>query len=168
MTLIPPIAGRPPDQIGILVADMEEAMRRYEDVWALGGWRGFHYDPDTVPVMTYRGEPGAYRVTIAISPTTPQIELVESQQGPSIYEEWLAERGEGLHHLGFWVASLEASVAEFEAAGYEAIQTGSGYGLDGDAGYAYFDTARELGVILELIEVPRRRREPDFVYPARD
>jgi catechol 2,3-dioxygenase-like lactoylglutathione lyase family enzyme len=162
---VPPIAGRPPDQIGILVADIEEAMRRYERAWALGGWRGFHYGPDTVPVMTYRGEPGAYAATIAISPTTPQIELVQPHRGPSIYEEWRAARREGLHHLGFWVASLAESVPEFEAAGYAAIQTGSGYGLDGDGGYAYFDTLAELGVVLELIEVPKRRRPPDFVYP---
>ena len=167
MTLpIPPIAGRPPDQVGILVGDMDEAMRRYEQAWAIGGWRGFHYGPETVPALTYRGQPGSYRVTIAISPTTPQIELVEPREGPSIYEEWLAQRGEGLHHLGFWVDSLTNAAAEFTASGYEAIQTGAGYGLDGDGGYAYFDTSAELGVILELIEVPKRRREPDFVYPA--
>ena len=76
------------------------------------------------------------------------------------------QRGEGLHHLGFWVDSLTEAAAEFTASGYEAIQTGAGYGLDGDGGYAYFDTSAELGVILELIEVPKRRREPDFVYPA--
>ena len=105
-------------------------------------------------------------MTIAISPTTPQIELVQPREGPSIYEEWLAQRGEGLHHLGFWVDSLTDAAAEFTASGYEAIQTGAGYGLDGDGGYSYFDTSAELGVILELIEVPKRRREPDFVYPA--
>ena len=44
-------------------------------------------------------------------------------------------------------------------------QTGGGYGLDGDGGYAYFDTVASFGVILELIEVPKRRREPDFVWP---
>jgi catechol 2,3-dioxygenase-like lactoylglutathione lyase family enzyme len=163
---IPPIAGRPPDQIGILVADIDEAMRRYERAWNLGGWRGFHYGPDTVPVLTYRGRPGVYRITIAISPTIPQIELVEPRSGPSIYDEWRSTRGDGLHHLGFWVDSLATSVAEFEAAGYEAIQSGSGYGLDGDGGYAYFDTEAELGVVLELIEVPKRRREPDFLYPC--
>ena len=90
-------------------------------------------------MLTYRGRPGPYRVTIAISPTTPQIELVQPREGPSIYDEWLAERGEGLHHLGFWVDSLTEAAAEFAASGYEAIQTGAGYGLDGDGGYAYFD-----------------------------
>jgi methylmalonyl-CoA/ethylmalonyl-CoA epimerase len=35
------------------------------------------------------------------------------------------------------------------------------YGLDGDGGFAYLNTHERLGVILELIEVPARRREPE-------
>jgi catechol 2,3-dioxygenase-like lactoylglutathione lyase family enzyme len=160
-----PVAGRGPDQVGILVPDLQEALERYSRVWGLDGWRGFRYGPGTVPETTYRGEPGSYRVTIAISATTPQIELLEVEEGPSIYDEWLAERGHGLHHLGFWVPSLADAVPEMEAAGYAVTQSGAGYGLDGDGGYAYFDTERDLGVVLELIEVPKRRREPDFTYP---
>ena len=166
MTLpLPPIAGRAPDQIGILVRDLDSALARYEREWGLGPWRGFVYGPDTIPSTSFRGEPGRYRVQIAISGTVPQIELLEALEGPSIYDEWLAERGEGLHHLGFWVDSLAAGIADMEAAGYRAVQTGEGYGLDGDGGYAYFDTRERLGVLVELIEIPRRRREPDFVWP---
>lgn len=50
-------------------------------------------------------------------------------------------------------------------AGYDVLQSGRGYGLDGDGGYAYFDTERDFEVIVEAIEVPKRRREPDFVWP---
>jgi catechol 2,3-dioxygenase-like lactoylglutathione lyase family enzyme len=160
-----PIAGRAPDQIGILVADLDAALARYERDWGLSPWRGFVYGHDTIPSVTYLGEPGRYRVRIAISPTTPQIELIEALNGPSIYDGWVAEHGEGLHHLGFWVESLEEGVAAMEGEGYSPVQTGGGYGLDGDGGYAYFDTAAVLGVIVELIEVPKRRREPDFVWP---
>jgi catechol 2,3-dioxygenase-like lactoylglutathione lyase family enzyme len=160
-----PIAGRPPDQIGILVPDLEEGLARYSSVWGLGPWRGFVYGPDTVPSLTYRGAPARYRVRLAITGTTPQIELLEVLEGPTIYDAWLARHGEGLHHLGFWVDSLEEGVAEMEASGLAVAQSGAGYGLDGDGGYAYFDTAASLGVIVELIELPKRRREPDFVWP---
>ena len=51
------------------------------------------------------------------------------------------------------------------AAGYDLLQSGYGYGLDGDGGYAYFDTERDFGIIVEALEVPRRRREPDFTWP---
>jgi catechol 2,3-dioxygenase-like lactoylglutathione lyase family enzyme len=166
VTPLQPIAGRPPDQIGILVHHLEDALPRYERQWGLSEWRGFVYGPDTIPRMTFRGEPGRYRVRIAITRTTPQIELLDVLEGPSIYDGWLDRHGEGLHHLGFWVESLEKSVAAMEAGGLVPIQTGSGYGLDGDGGYAYFDTTETLGVLVELIEVPKRRRPPDFTWPA--
>jgi methylmalonyl-CoA/ethylmalonyl-CoA epimerase len=159
------IDGRPPDQIGILVPDLDEALERYEGSWGGGPWRIYTYGPGRIPWLTYRGEPGAYELRLAISAGKPQIELVEPLAGPSIYEEFLARGGTGLHHLGFWVESLEESIASFQAAGYAQIQAGGGYGLDGDGGYSYFDTERDFGVILETIEIPKRRREPEAVYP---
>jgi hypothetical protein len=45
-------------------------------------------------------------------------------------------------------------------AGYQPIQRGEGYGVDGDGAFAYFDTTNALGVIIELIELPKQRRPP--------
>ena len=44
---------------------------------------------------------------------------------------------------------------------------GSGFGLDGDGHYAYLDTEDRLGVTLELIERPKRRHQPEAVYPPK-
>lgn len=33
------------------------------------------------------------------------------------------------------------------------------------AGAAYYDTVEEFGFVVEAIEVLRRRRAPDFVWP---
>lgn len=44
--------------------------------------------------------------------------------------------------------------------GYRVTQTARGYGLNGDGGFAYFDTERDLGVVVEAIEVPVARRPP--------
>lgn len=160
------LAGRGPSQIGILVGDLEAALARYDELWGGGPWRCYRYAPDTINTVCYRGEPGSYSIWIAINETTPQIELVQPVAGPSIYEEWIERRGLGLHHLGFWVDSLAGTVASMEAAGYAVIQSGGGYGLDGDGGYAYFDTECDFDVVLEAIEVPKRRREPDYVWPS--
>jgi methylmalonyl-CoA/ethylmalonyl-CoA epimerase len=71
----------------------------------------------------------------------------------------------GLHHVGVLVETLDAAIESMRRAGYDVLQSGRGYGLDGDGGYAYFDTERDFEVIVEAIEVPKRRREPDFVWP---
>jgi catechol 2,3-dioxygenase-like lactoylglutathione lyase family enzyme len=165
MRRLPMLDGRGPSQVGILVEDMEAALARYDALWGGGPWRGYRYDATTLPELGYRGGAGRYGVLIAINQTTPQVELLQAVEGPSIYHEWLEHRGYGLHHLGFWVDSVAETTASMTAAGYELIQSGAGYGLDGDGGYAYFDTERDLGILVEAIEVPRRRREPDFVWP---
>ena len=47
------------------------------------------------------------------------------------------------------------------------MQSGRGYGRLGDGGFAYLDTERELGLILELIEIPKERIPPEAEFPPR-
>jgi methylmalonyl-CoA/ethylmalonyl-CoA epimerase len=159
------IAGRPVGQVGILVRDLDRALERYSSLWGLGPWTGYVYGPETLPELTYRGQPGRYSMRIALASSAPQVELIEPLEGPSIYHEWLESRSEGVHHLAVYVGSLDEAIASMGAAGYALLQSGSGYGLDGDGGYAYFDTEHDFGVALEAIEIPGRRREPDFTWP---
>jgi hypothetical protein len=60
---------------------------------------------------------------------------------------------------------MAMALREAEAAGLVMLQDGAGFGRDGDGHYAYLDTERLLGVMLELIERPRDRSEPEDVYP---
>ncbi len=165
MGSIETLAGRPVGQVGIIGRDIDRALERSSTLWGLGPWAGYVYGPASVPMLTYRGEPGRYAMRIALAGQGPQVELLEPLEGPSIYEEWLESRPEGLHHVGVYVESLERAIESMAAAGYDLLQSGSGYGLDGDGGYAYFDTERDFGIIVEALEVPRRRREPDFTWP---
>jgi methylmalonyl-CoA/ethylmalonyl-CoA epimerase len=158
--------GRPVGQIGIVVRDLERAFEQYGGRWGLGPWIGYVYGPETVPRLTYRGEPGRYSMRIALAGASPQVELVQPLEGPSIYEEWLEAGRGGLHHVAVYTDSLDEAIASVRDAGYDVLQSGQGYGLDGDGGYAYFDTERDFDVIVEAIEVPKRRREPDFVWPT--
>jgi methylmalonyl-CoA/ethylmalonyl-CoA epimerase len=49
--------------------------------------------------------------------------------------------------------------------GYAILQAGRGFGADGDGAYAYFDTERDFGCILEAIVGPRRMPEPERTFP---
>lgn len=160
-----PLDGLPVGQVGILVKDVEAALDLYAPFFGQGSWLGYVYGPENVARLQYRDEPAQFRVKVALSSTTPQIELLQQVSGPSIYEEWAAAHGLGLHHLGFIVDSVEAAIAAMERAGYRLLQAGIGTGVHGDGGFAYFDTEPALGVILEAIEIPAVRRPPDFTYP---
>jgi catechol 2,3-dioxygenase-like lactoylglutathione lyase family enzyme len=154
-------------QIGILVPDLDGALRAYGAFGTIESWSIYTYGPPTVPSLRYRDGPGRFSVRIALGGRAPQIELMQPIEGPSLYDEWIAERGYGLHHLGFFVPSLDVAVAAMTDAGFAVLQRGSGYGLDGDGGFAYFDTADLASVILEAIEVPTRRRTPEATWPGR-
>ena len=154
-------------QIGILVPNLEEGLRTYGAIPAIESWSIYTYGPDFVPQLEYRGQPGRYSVRLALGGKGPQIELMEPLGGPSIYQEWIAEHGFGLHHLGFYVDSLQDAIRAMADAGYPVLQMGTGYGVDGDGGFAYFDTLAATSVVFEAIEVPARRRPPEEVWRAR-
>ncbi|MBU6280125.1 MAG: VOC family protein, partial [Actinomycetales bacterium] len=145
-------------QIGILVPDLAPAIRQWSAVMGSENWLVFTYDSEALPNMTYRGRPGAFAMRVALLGRDPQIELIESLRGPNIYDDWLADHGYGTHHLGFYVESITATMKSLGDLGIAVLQSGMGYGLNGDGGFAYLDTEDVLGVILEAIEIPSVRR----------
>ncbi len=159
------LVGRTVGQIGIIVHDLESAARRYSTLWQNGPWRCFTYGPDMLTEQVYRNQHSRFSVRIAMNGTSPQIELLQPLEGPSIYHEWLDRHGEGLHHLAVFVDSLDDAIESMTRAGYGPIQLGRGIGVDGDGGFAYFDTERDFDLVLEAVEVPVRRREPELVIP---
>lgn len=158
-------AGRPVGQVGIVVRDLDASLERYSALWDLRPWHCWTYGPEIVPELTLRGAPADHAVRIALCGSGPQMELLQPLRGPCIQQEWLDEHGEGVHHLGIHVPSLDEGLAAMAQDGYEPVQLGRGYGAGGDGGYAYFDLRSLLGLYLELIEVPRERVPPERVFP---
>lgn len=159
------LVGRPVGQIGIVVRDLESACRRYSALWRCGPWRIYTYGPGILSSQSYRGSPSRFAMRIALNTTTPQLELLEPLDGPSVYDEWLERNGEGIHHLAVYADDADEAIASFAAAGYALLQEGRGFGLDGDGVFAYFDTEHDLGYLLEVVQTPKLRREPDLVIP---
>jgi len=60
----------------------------------------------------------------------------------------LENRGEGVHHFGFWVEHLDDHVRYFEAEQMPVVQSGGGeWGQ-----YRYIDATGQLGIMIELLE----------------
>ncbi len=73
-----------------------------------------------------------------------QIELIQIKEGKSVHLDFLETRGEGLHHLGMYVADFDKRLEAFREKGIGILQRGQGMRR-----YAYLDTKP---IILELIE----------------
>ena len=154
------------NQVAMVVRDLDTAMRNYWERFGIGPWRILEFGPETVRELTYHGKAQPYAMRIALAMHGDlQLELIESVKGPNIYEDFLREHGEGVHHFGIVVPDVRAAIKDMEARGYTMIQSGLGTGAQGDGGYAYFETEGLIASTIELIELPKERVAPARVYP---
>ena len=166
---MPPIValgGQRPYQVGIVVPDLEAAMRAYGPPSGAGDvWKLWTYDEQTLSERRFRGGAGTFSMLLALGGSDPQLELVQPLEGPSLYHEFLEQCGSGLHHMAFKVDDLAAATDAMEAAGFPLLQAGFGFGADGSGGFAYYDTVAALGYVTEAVEPPAVRREPHRTFP---
>jgi hypothetical protein len=97
------------------------------------------------------GRPVEYTLKFAYARTGPLVlEMVETIAGHTIYQDFLARHGEGLHHIGYKrPAPFDEELARWEHQGFPAIQVN--YRDDPRYGWAYFDTQERLGLLVEVI-----------------
>jgi methylmalonyl-CoA/ethylmalonyl-CoA epimerase len=146
----------PVHQVGIVVADIERAIASHTRLLGLEDamWRRASFDRSSVSELSLRGAPAAFSTRLAFAGSNPELELIEPVDGPSIYHDWLGEHGDGVHHLAVAVTSLAQANTLMEAQGFEVTQAGFGFAPGLTGGFAYYDTARALGYVLEAIELP--------------
>jgi len=82
-----------------------------------------------------------------------ELELIQPITAPTIYHDFLQEKGEGLHHLGFDVKDIEKKLVLCKEMGIKIIQGGQG----ATSHFEYLDTEEVGGVIFELIQREKRR-----------
>ncbi len=74
---------------------------------------GIHFGPDT---CVHRGAPADYCADISLSYAgDTQLELIAPTRGDSIYTEFLATNGSGLHHICQEVDDFDAALAQAES-----------------------------------------------------
>ena len=153
-------------QIGFIVANLEETVENYWNVFGIGPWDFYTYEKPFMKKMSYMGKDADYSMRIALSYLgSTRIELIEIKEGNSIYKDFVEKRGYGVQHLGILVDDIQKVMAQAESMGISVIQDGMGFGLDGDGHFAYLDTEEEFGIVFELIERPKGRKDPEKTYP---
>ena len=126
------------DQIGIVVKDIETTMKFYEKMFGIE------------PFPTVESYVNSAKLKIGLFQLGEvQIELIQVVEGESIHSRFLEEKGEGLHHLGFFVEDIEKELARLEKEGIKVLERGE---VLGTVKFAYLFTEKTLGVVLELIQ----------------
>ncbi len=99
-------------QIGIVVRDIDAAIRRYEDDYGIGPWGVHQFKPGDVKERREHGQPAEPSTRIATAMVgRVQWELIQPLDDRSIYARFLAERDEGVHHIAVAAADFDELLA---------------------------------------------------------
>ena len=150
------------DQICLVVKDLQKTMEHYWNHFGIGPWKIYLFEEPLLREMTIKGKLTKYKMQVAICQMENiSIEIIQPISGDTIYKEFLEQKGEGLHHIGFVVQGLDEEIKRFDKRGWKPIQTGRFQG----GGFAYFDTQEGFGTILEIIERSNPPNIPIRVWP---
>lgn len=143
-------------QVGIVVRDIEAAMRHWVEVCGVGPW--FYTDRLPVTAFTYRGtRHDNIHLSIALANSGDvQLELIQQRcDTPSMYQDFLRAGREGMQHWSSWPADYSAKLRSALANGYTIGQQGE----SARGPFVYLWNEGHPGTVIEMAEMtPARER----------
>jgi len=125
------------DHIGILVGNLDEAIKLYEDC--------FDAEVDRIETVPEQG----VKTAILSLGQGANLELLEPLPGSNMAKV-LEKRGEGLHHITFDVDNVDKELSRLSGRGIELIDKKSRPGLEGMVAFIHPKSIR--GVLVELCQ----------------
>lgn len=135
------------DHIGIACRDLDAAVAFYEATFGL-----------TVVSRETNAEQGVNEAMLAVADAPAgmsYVQLLEPLGPDTPVGRFIERRGEGIHHVGYGVADIEAALAAIGASGVRLIDARPRHGSMG-ASIAFLHPADVGGVLTELVEAPAR------------
>lgn len=154
-------------EIALVTPDHQRTMR---ELWraGIGPWQVHTFSPENTTHQTYRGQPSAFVLKVCFAQQGSLVwEIIEPISGPTIFAEFLARHGEGIHHVAHDCNHIpfDQRLAGFADRGFELVQSGSWLGANH---FAFFESASFPTTCLETIAFPEdwTYPEPDEWYPS--
>ena len=136
-------------QIGILVNDIETVSQAYADFFGVEKPQWILTDAVEIAQTEFNDQPSEARAKLAFFDMgSLQLELIEPDQHPSTWRNYLNEHGEGPHHIAFVIEGMKEKIELLSSKGFPLQQKGEYKG----GRYAYMDTFPALKVLVELLE----------------
>lgn len=129
------------DHVGIACADLEAEVERYR--------QSFGVEPVHREIVA---DQGVEEVLFAVGSSF--IQLLGSLGPDTPVGRFLAERGPGLHHVGYRVSDAAAALEELRAEGARLVDASPRAGSRGTR-IAFVHPSSMGGVLVELVETPK-------------
>jgi catechol 2,3-dioxygenase-like lactoylglutathione lyase family enzyme len=140
-------------QIALIVRDIEKTKKKLSDFLGLPVPPHFGGGDFSVTQTQYKGAPApdadCFLAFFDIGGGV-QLELIQPNGAASVWQDFLDEKGEGLHHIAFNVKGMEQVILNCENFGLKLEQKGN-YG-DGSGCYSYLEGGEDMPFLVELLE----------------
>jgi len=138
--------------VSVVVRDMKKAMEFYQSL-GVGPFPPLLGPEGKVPLTgkTLRGKPADWELDLRHAEGGVgdlAFEIVQPLEGETPVKEFLEKKGEGIHHIGFFVDDLEQETAKMAEKGFTITQSGE----TPTVSWAYFGTDKVGGVVIELMQ----------------
>ena len=91
-------------QVGIVVEDMDRALKQYSEVFNAGPWDIYEFGPPEMRESTYYGKHSEWSALLALTWVGDRhVELIKPMKGPNIYFDFIEKHGYGIHHIKEWI-----------------------------------------------------------------
>jgi methylmalonyl-CoA/ethylmalonyl-CoA epimerase len=160
----------PITQVSLAVNDLEKTMELYWRAFGWSGWDVFEHREPAHHNTELRGEAVHYTLKGAeVMVGSLNFELLEPDEGPSLWKEFIAERGEGIASIAVMFQTMD----EGEAVKREFAERGMPVTMKANIGdhieYYYLDTQDRFGCLIESGSGHATDFvKPAFVYPTDD
>ncbi|MCL2810372.1 MAG: VOC family protein [Clostridia bacterium] len=140
-------------QVGFIVRDIEKSKQKFAEFFGVPVPQHFDGGKFEVTGTQYMGKPAPdANCVMAFFDAGPnvQIELIQPNGVKSVWQDFLDENGEGIHHIAFNIKGMDQKIVACEAFGMQLVQRGK-YG-DGGGEYAYLAAYDDMKCLVELLE----------------
>ena len=152
--------------VGIAVRDIDAAKKRFGELFGVNEWRGDPPIPPPPPVQhgqqpTRGGLRWAYT-----KGSFPWLELLQPTDDVAwSMTDFLREKGEGVHHLGYFVDDVNEAMRKLADFGVGGVPPGTPNGVKVEPPYrvVYLDASKTHGVSFELVDQSIRPTLVKFV-----
>ena len=158
------------EQVCIVVNSVDESVRKMWNNMGISPWNVSNVDADSITNVLYRGRPGRFGFKVGLAQAGGfELELIEPIEGENVYNDFLKEHGEGVHHMCRPVMesfdALKQAIQDMEKAGFPCVMSGR----CPPGNFAYFDTTKVLNMMVEIYwRDPEGYMPPfDYTYPEK-
>lgn len=141
-----------PFHIGILVKDIEVAMKYYTEKFGMESWQDFGELQENA---LYYGKPHKLCYRAAMAPFGDlELELIQPTAEGSVFADDLKAHGEGMHHVAIEVEDIEKTIEECKALGFEIVDYVPMYEMEPgfSLGFIFINSDKVGGMKLELVQ----------------